>query len=266
MKRLGLFGSLLLYLCATAVGQQLSNDDKMVLEAARSRYYSLEKQGLTSFQCSAQFDLATIPPQLLALEDVADHALLQNSTFSVKYERKGPTVTHHYPDGTTAVAEGRVASMTDWMTSIGNGFFLSWPTKGFQGPIPPFDSQIEKVNAVQNGYEVVLNVPGDSVTVEMNKQYLVTKVVSIHGMVDETPVFTETSDGLVYSGTHTITQNQQGEKTDIRIDIDSASVVGLRIPSLVHLRVNDNVDVKFALKDCSVTRGIVIKVDPPKGN
>jgi hypothetical protein len=266
MKKLGLLGLLVCYLCATAIAQQLSNDDKKVLETARSRYYSLEQQGLVSFQCIARFDLATIPPQLLPPEDVADRTILRNSTLSLKYERKGPTVTRRYPDGTTDVAEAGVTKLIDWMTSLVNGFFMSWPTKGLQGPIPPFDSQIEKVVPTSSGYEVVLNASGGPVTVEMDKQYLVTRIVSIHGMVDERPVFVETSGGLVYSGTHTITENQQGEKTDIRFDIDSAIVDGLRLPNLVRLRVNDNVDVKFALSGCSATKGTVINVAPPKKN
>jgi hypothetical protein len=266
MRTLGLLGLLLCCMGVTATGQSLSAGDKKVVEAARSRYYSLEQSGLESFQCSARFDLATIPPEMLHPDDAADRALLQNSSFGVRYERKGPTVTHTYPDGTSASAEAGIANLTGWMNSIVSGFFLSWPTKGFQGPIPSFDSEIEKVTPTPNGYEVVLNVSGGPVTVEMDKQYLVTRVVSVHGTIDERPVFTETPDGLVYSGTHTITESSQGEKTDIRLDIDSASVDGLRLPSLVRVRVNDNVDVKFELTACSVKKGIVVRVAPSKEN
>jgi hypothetical protein len=184
----------------------------------------------------------------------------------VKYERKGPVITHSYPDGTTSIVEAGVANVVDWMTSIVNGFFLSWPAKAVYGPIPPFDSQIEKVTPTPNGYQVILNVSGGPVTVEFDKQFLVTRVVSIHGMVDERPSFTETPDGLVYSGTHTFNANPQGEKSDVRFDIDSAIVDGMRLPSSVRVRVNDNVDVRFALSGCTVAKGTLVRVVPPKTN
>jgi hypothetical protein len=249
-----------------AKGQQHSDDDKKIVDSARSRYYSLEQRGLNSFQCSVQFDIGTIPAPLLAQENIADRKLLQSSSFNVKYERKGATVTHSYPNGTTTIAEASVSNVVNWMTSIVTGFFLTWPTKGFNGPIPPFDSLIDKISPTPNGYEFILNVSGGPVIVEMDKKFLVTRVVSIHGMVDEKPIFTETPDGLVYSGTHTFNENPQGDKTDIRIDIDSADVEGLRLPSSVRLRVNDNVDVRFSLSGCSVEKGTVVRVDPPKKN
>jgi hypothetical protein len=98
----------------------------------------------------------------------------------------------------------------------------------------------------------------------MDKQYLVTRITSFQGEVDEKPTFTKTPDGLVYSGTDTINESPSGDKSEIRLDIDSSVVDGLRLPSLVRLRVNDNVDVKFALAGCSVTKETVLKVGPPK--
>jgi hypothetical protein len=37
----------------------------------------------------------------------------------------------------------------------------------------------------------------------------------------------------------------------------------LRVPSSAHLRVNQNMDVRFALDECAVKKAIVVRVNPP---
>lgn len=246
--------------CAVA---ELSHEEKSILDAARERYYNPDKLGLVSFRCGVEFDLSTVPITLLPAEDVADRTLLKGSEIIVKYERRGPTVSHSYPPGTSSISETNLTPLMNWMTSIVQGFFLTWPSKALQGPIPPFDSQIESVAHTQEGYSIVLRVPGGPVQVFTDNQYLVTKIVSVGGNVVETPTYSVTPDGLLYSGTHVINHDPQGGTSDIRLEIESSTSDGFRLPSSVRLRVDNTVDVRFALTKCSVEKGMVLQVSPP---
>ncbi|MFY9855892.1 MAG: hypothetical protein WAK26_18645 [Terracidiphilus sp.] len=243
-------------------GQGLSASDKQIVESARSKYYNLEELGFQSATCKVNFDFSTIP-SLAAEDKETTYRLLRAVRFSLNLEGKNPSVLYSYPSGTTDTAQQRAAPTTNLLKSLATGVFQTWPTKGLRGPIPAFDSQIQGVVATNDGYVVTLKVPGGPVQVEINKDYLVRRIVSVGGKIDERPLYSPTPDGLIFSGVYVIDDSEQGGRVEVQYELENTIVDGLRLPTFVHLRVNQNIDVKFSLSDCSVERGRVLSVKPP---
>lgn len=265
MRRCVLALMIAMSLVTTISGQELSASDKQIVESARSRYYNLAGLGFQSATCTVNFDFLTIPS--LAVENKeASYKILRATRFTLKLEGKNPSVLYNYPTGTDESAKKRVAPLTNLLQSLAMGLFQTWPTKGLSGPIPPFDSQIQSVAAVNDGYVMMLKVPGGPVKIEMNKDYLVNRIVSIGGKIDEQPHYVTTADGLIFAGNKVIDDSEQGGRVAVQYELESAIVEGFRLPSFIYLRVNQNIDVKFSLSDCSVDKGTVIVVKPPAIN
>jgi hypothetical protein len=245
-------------LAVRAAGQTLSDQDKQILALARARYYSLAGHGFQSVTCSVSFDFPTVP----AVGPDQGRALAESAHFTLKFDGKGPTVEHTFPAGTDAAGEQQAAPLVGVLTALVEGVFQTWPTKGFQGPIPPFDSEIESVSPTAAGYELVLRVPGGPVKMEMDKSYLVKEIISNGGKIDEHPVYTPTPDGLVYSANTARDELDQGEVSNISYELGNAEDDGLLLPTSVRIRVNQNIDTRFSLTGCKVERATVIQVSP----
>jgi hypothetical protein len=243
-------------------GQGLSTSEKQIVESARSKYYNLEGLGFQSATCKVNFDFSTIP-SLAAEDKEATYRLLRAIRFSLNLERKNPSVFYSYPLGTSDTAQQRAAPTTNLLKSLAMGVFQTWPTKGLRGPIPAFDSQIQGAVATDDGYVVTLKVPGGPVQVEMNKDYLVRRIVSVGGKIDERPLYAATPEGLIFAGVYVIDDSEQGGRVEVQYELENTIVDGLRLPTFVHLRVNQNIDVKFSLSDCSVEKGRVLFLKPP---
>lgn len=143
------------------------------------------------------------------------------------------------------------------------GVFQTWLSKGLQGPIPPFDSQIESVAAKERGYVLNLRMPGGPVRVFLDKDYLVTEIASADGRTDERPKYAAGTDGLILVGNDATDDSEQQGRTEVKYEIENSVLDGLRVPSYVHLRVNQNIDTRFSLDACVVKKGMVIHVNPP---
>jgi len=262
MWRTGLVVAFAVSLSINVLGQQLSAGDRKILESARSRYYNLVSLGFQSTVCSVDFDFSTIP--WIPIEDrESSYELLKATRFSLKLDGKNPSVAYVYASGTTDSDIQKAAPLANLLKSLAMGLFLTWPTKGLQGPIPPFDSQFESVAKTDDGYRLILKVAGGPVQVDMSKDYLVTRIVSVGGKIDERPVYTPTPDGLIFSGNHATDDSEQGGRVELQYELENTIVDGLRLPSSARLRVNQNIDVRFALADCSVEKATVIVVEPP---
>jgi len=265
MRRIALVLLTVVLLSITISGQELSAGDKQIVESARSKYYNLESLGFQSAICSVSFDISTIP--LLPLEkNEESYKLLRATRFILKLEGMNPSVLYSYPTGTNERAQQRVAPMANLLKSLVMGLFQTWPTKGLHGPIPAFDSMIQSVVATNDGYVMILKVSGGPVRIEMNKDYLVNRIISIGGKIDEHPYYVPTPDGLIFAGNSAIDDSEQGGRVEVQYVLENALVDGLRLPSSAHLLVNRNIDVRFALSDCTVNKGVVIVVKPTKVN
>jgi hypothetical protein len=241
--------------------QELSPSDKQIVESARLSYYNLERLGFLSATCKVNFDFSTIPS--IPVEDrEASYRLLHTMRFTLMLEGKNPTVYYSYPAGADEITKQRIAPLANLLKSLASGLFQTWTSKGLDGPIPAFDTMVQSVATANDGYVMTLKVPGGPIRVEMNKNYLVNRIVSIGGKIDEQPHYSPTADGLIFTGNNVIDDSEQGGRVTVQYEIENAIVEGFWLPSSVHLRVNQNINVKFSLSDCSVDKGTVIVVKP----
>jgi hypothetical protein len=68
---------------------------------------------------------------------------------------------------------------------------------------------------------------------------------------------------LVFVGEETTDDSEQGGRVEVKYELETSVLDGLRVPSSEHLRVNQNMDVRFALDECAVKKAIVVRVNPP---
>jgi hypothetical protein len=222
-----------------------------VLETARSRYYNLTGLGVKSFTCGVNFDLGTLSKGFLPPEDAADRALLQAAIFTLKVTPGGPTLKFQFPNGARSESADIVAGVTLWISELVQGFFQTWPLKGFYGPIPPADKNVQGIAQDGDGYRVTVKVPGGPLTLKLDKSYSITEVEGQNGTLVEQPIYTAAPEGLVFTGNAT-QETQPTGVTRTRYAIDIGRVDGFILPQHVHLLVGDHVDVKFALSGCKV--------------
>jgi hypothetical protein len=246
-----------------AVSQGLSPAEKKIVDSARSRYYSLDGQGFISATCSVKFEFSTVPI-LPSVDSLANLKLLEATQFTLMLDRNGPTLQHKYPDGTADDARRRAEPEANLLSSLVQGLFLTWPTKGLNGPIPAFDSQIKSAVETNDGFRLILSVPGGPVRIELNKDYLVTEIVSIGGKIEERPEYMHFPEGLVFTGNTATDNSESSGSVNVKYELESSMVDGLRLPTSAQLQVSPNIDVKFALNECTVTKGSVVSVQPPK--
>lgn len=248
---------------AKAHGQQLSGSEKSLVDTARGKYYDLKSAGFQSLRCSVKFDLGTVP-LLPTTSDDPNKKLLERTAFVLALDSNGrPSFEHHYPEDATEAARQAAAQVTNLLTSFVLGVFQTWPAKGLQGPIPPFDSQIESVAFNEHGYVFSLRVPGGPVQVMTDKNYLVTDIVSAGGKLKEHPTYIPSQGGLVFSANEALDESHPENPVEVRYELGTTVIDGLQIPSAVHLQVNQNIDVRFVLSGCAVQKATVLRVMPP---
>jgi hypothetical protein len=245
-----------------AYGQELSPGDRKIISSARARYYNLEAAGFQSLSCSVSFDFSTVP-QLPSANDEATRKLIRQTSFTLTLEGKGPKVEHQYPAGSSDATQQRATQTTNLLTSLVGGIFQTWPTKGFQGPIPPFDSQIASVTSTADGYLFTLRVPGEPVRVSTDQNYLVTEITSIGGKIIEHPTYAPSPDGMVFVGNSAIDDSEPSGKVTVKYELGTTIIDGLRVPTSARLQVNENIDVKFVLEGCSIKKAMAVHVAPP---
>ncbi|HEY0796937.1 MAG TPA: energy transducer TonB [Acidisarcina sp.] len=189
--------------------------------------------------------------------------VLESTIFTLALDDQGrPSVEHHYPTDSSANEQQGASNVTNLLTSLLSGLFQTWPSKGLQGPIPPFDSQIEMVTATDTGYTINFRVPGAPVQMLLDKSYLVTEIISADGKLDEHPSYVSSPEGLVFAGSDAVDASGQ-EKVEVKYELGTSVINGLRVPSSVRLRVNQNIDVKFGLDGCSVNKATIARVATP---
>jgi hypothetical protein len=247
-----------------AGAQRLSQGELKIVESARSRYYSLDGHGFISATCGVKFDFSTVP--ILSSANPAENLdLLKKTKFVLTLDRNRPTASYVYPNGSSDDMQRRADPMAKLLTSLIQGLFLTWPTKGLNGPIPVYDSQIKSAVATKDGYRLILSFPGDPVRIDMNKDYLVTEIVSVSGKVDEWPRYSPSPDGLIYVG-NVANDKEESGPVEVKYELENSIIDGLRLPTTIHLQVQSNIDVRYTLTDCKVNKGTVLSVESPKAD
>jgi hypothetical protein len=246
-------------LTANSHAQQLPAAQKQIADAARARYYSLTNEGFQSLTCSVEFDWTTVP--LVSPTDAdSTLAVLKSARFILTIDDKGrPKLDHAYPKALIPKDEQVISQQTNLLNSLVLGLFQTWPTKGLAGPIPAFDNSIEGVKPVDDGFVFNLRVPGGPVEIFTDRNYLVTKITSIGGKVEEYPVYSVSSKGLIFAGNRAL-DTGQSPPVEVSYVLDTAEVDGFTVPSSVRLKVNSNIDVQYKLTSCKATRSQVVHV------
>jgi len=255
-----ILGVLFWFAVLGAYGQKVTPADEKLLDTARSRYYDLMSKGLISFRCNVKYDLDTLPVTFLPESAINERRALSDSTLSVEVGRFAPRIEFKFPKDTDPLTLQSAKPASQFMTSIVSGFFQTWPSKGWQAPIPPFINWVDRIVPTPQGYTITATAANGLDSVDISKDLLVTRILSIGGKVDEHPTFLQTPEGLIFTANDVVSQSAGGESTRIKYEIQSAQVDGFRLPSSVHLKINDNVDVRFSLNSCTIEKGIVVKV------
>ena len=252
-----------LLLLPASIPAQTNHVDKAEVAAMRGKYYSLPLKGFESMECPVTFDMSTVPMLPTATDDPL-RKIVAETRFSVRLTSRGDVAVDHQPPANADAAVVKQAeAVVNIMTSLIQGVFMTWMSKGLSGPIPPFDTQVESVKKLQDGYALSLDVPGKPVEVSLDPQYVATRITSLDGKVDEHPSYSMSPDGLILTGNEAVDSTQAGAPVHVRYEIGSAVVDGLRVPNTVHLVVAPNLDVRYELAGCSVKKGTVLEVSPP---
>lgn len=82
-----------------------------------------------------------------------------------------------------------------------------------------------------------------------------------NNQIDEHTVFSNSPEGFVLTS-NDATDREGDETTHIQYEITYQVSDAFRLPDLVHLKVNDNIDTRFTFTNCSVQKGINLKVLP----
>lgn len=205
-----------------------------------------------SFACRIEFDVSTLPPEMLSAIGPGAQKILGSIPMEVRVENGKPNVT--IDSASLPKDNPALAPAVNLMRALASGFWITWPSKGWSGPIPPFTNWVESVKPVPEGYEIRAKSANGLDSITVDHELNVTRIVSVAGTVDEHPAYSSSSEGLVYSGNSATSKGPSGDITSVRYEIESAVVDGFRLPGVVHLHVNDNIDVRFSMTSCSVKK------------
>lgn len=262
----GFIGTVGLFLCVLPLSlcaQQLSADDRKIIQEAQQHYYSLPDAGLVAFSCNVAYDLNSLPETILPETAVRDREILSHSTFQIHVADGKPNIIFSLPEDTDEPTKTELQTASGLMKQTVGGFIGTWPSKGWSGPIPPFTNWASGVERLPTGY--IIRASGSTnglVQIELNHALDVMRVVSVQGTVIEQPQYQSTPHGLVYSGLKGEQTSPQGN-THIVMKIDSSETDGFLLPQDIHVDVNDNLKVHFSFTQCTVRKAdAVIHLKP----
>jgi hypothetical protein len=242
---------------------QASNNE--FIAQARKRYYRPEEQGLVSFACDVKMDWDSVPAVMLIPAEITGRTPLEVTKLRMSMGFNGPKVQHEYANNTPALMVPVYDKFFDWLSNTLQGFMETWAPKAMNGPIPP-EYGILGVTPTPEGYRLQVKAPGDQqVELLVNRDFLITEILTQGSgqKIDEHLGFTASPQGLLF--THNKGASTGGPNpVRIQYDIDYQTISGFALPYQVHLQVNDNMNMKFSLENCSVVRGVVAQVRASK--
>jgi len=168
---------LLVFSSALAVGQEVA-DPQAVLSRARQAYYSLDAEGVASFQC-------TVTPNwemLLADErksnpEAADAAIkvLTQIHFTANVTSGKTTITHNDLSGQSAQMQSALSSIYGGMQQMLEGFFDTWRMFVWN---PPFPAVTSTYHLQDSGsvYSLTYQENSADVVTILGKDYAVTSL------------------------------------------------------------------------------------------
>ena len=247
-----------------ANSQELTAEQKAeFVRQAQPRYYSPVDHGFVSMTCDLKLDWDTVPKTVLPPPDLAGRDQLENTKLRFTMKASGgPAVSHEYTSATPAAAKPVFDTFFAWATNLVNGVFATWAIKAMQTPIPDV-VHITSLSTDQNSYLLKL-VNGVPIELTLSKDYVITRILTKPPAqtLDEHTVYSPSPQGLLLTDIDTTITTSDGT-THVIYDLSYQTVDTLEFPQSVHLKVDDNIDMKFSLQGCSAERGTVIQVAPP---
>ena len=248
----------------SAAGQELTPEQKSeFVRQAQPRYYSPIEHGLQSITCDVKLDWDTVPKTMLVPAELAGRERLENTKLRFTVRTAGNSdMTHEYPADTPALIKPVYDKFFEWTSALMSGLFQTWGSKAMRTPIPDV-RHITSLTADQNLYQLKFE-SGMPIVVSLTKEYVITRILSKapSQTIDEHAQYSPSPQGLLLTGIDAISKSGD-DITHVMYDIKYQTVDTIEFPQAIHLVVNDNIDMKFSLNNCSVVRGTVIKLAPP---
>jgi hypothetical protein len=213
--------------------------------------------------CDLKLDWNTVPEAMLAPTALADREPLESTKLRFTMKASGGSnISHEYASDVAAEAKPVYDTFFAWATNLVNGVFATWGTKAMQTPIPDA-GHITSLSEDQDSY-LLRFVNAVPIEVTLSKDYVITRIVTKppEQAIDEHVVYSPSPQGLLLTGVDA-TNTEPGGATHVVYNLSYQTVDTLEFPQNVHLKVDDNIDMKFSLQSCSAERGTVLQVAPP---
>ncbi|HEY3990738.1 MAG TPA: hypothetical protein VGM02_15655 [Acidobacteriaceae bacterium] len=220
--------------------------------------------GLISFTCRVNVDWDTVPIQILLPAEIAGRKPLEQTKFFVTVSVVGsPSARHEYTQDAPTWMRPAYDKLFEILSSLLSGTLQTWGTKALRGPMPEgrFLNGVEKT---ADGYVVTAADTPAQYRLMVSTDYRISEMVTKgpSGDIDEHTGFSDSPQGLVLTSNDATTK-EGGDTTHVQYEMTYQMADGFRLPNTLHLKVNDNIDMKFSFENCSVQKGIVLKVAPP---
>jgi hypothetical protein len=261
-----IIATLSLYLAASsAVAQELSSAQKAeIVKHAQPLYYSPIEHGLVSVACNVKLDWETVPKVILVPAEIAGRDRLQSTKLRLTLNANGkPEMTREYARDTPVLMKPVFDRFFDWASSVVTGFFLTWGSKAMRSPIPT-GHYISTVIPDQDGYQIASNSGGAVITLSLSKDYVIRKILTTAPgqTIDEHSTYTSSPEGLLLTSVDATNKTAEGA-THVSYDVDYLPIDTILFPNKIHLVVDNNIDMKFTLENCSAEQATVFTVRPP---
>jgi hypothetical protein len=232
-------------------------------DLARSRYYNLRDHGFESFTCDVKPDWDTLPKMLLVPVELAGRKPLEATKLQVTLTSRGNiSFNRQYPEDTASLMKPAYDKFFDWLSSLVQGFLMTWGSKAVSGIIPD-KYLLSSVEITPQGHRIIANIHDEHIELSLDPDYRVTDFLQTAPSlkITEQPVFNKSSEGWLLAGDSGV-DAEGNNVTRIKYEVAYLPIDTLQLPRDVHLVVNDDIDIKFSFENCTAIHGMVLQVSP----
>ncbi|NVN98059.1 MAG: hypothetical protein HXX17_01970 [Geobacteraceae bacterium] len=227
-------GIILTLLCCT---QAVALDKHEVVRKATAAYYSLERQGLTSFNCTVVPDWQEFfEQQLEGYDDPATRSRIGKIRFSVSLDQSGMLDLTPYREGGGTIS-GSSAYMANKLGELLSGFFQMVQMNVIKTPFSILENDFTLTDKKEE-YLITMDDSEATSEITMTRDYLITEILIRikNPQTAETifwPKFDSTGQGLLLSRLTTIRNDGQFMST---WDLKYSKTGGLQLPASVVIK------------------------------
>ena len=254
----------LLALCLLAWAGGAAADDRETVEKARLAQYSLQREGLASFQCRLLVDWEFLLADLLKADPVTGKSALAELgriQFSVAYRIGVPAkITHNSPTPSNPEQGKAFQNIYTGMDEMMGGFFQTWSPFMATSSMPPPGNRF---TLVERSGQWELSFPEADTTVDivLDRDFAIRSVTAtkpdFRGVVQ--PQFTRSARGYLLTAFRGETRGKTpGDSAIAEVELDYQDVGGLQLPK--KLFISGSADgggsfkAKLSFAECRATR------------